>query len=697
MTLGASVRRGCILISLDMCEGPAAGSPSTSSSGDGTSSNSIPATAAEALAYAKQVLPSLLAELSLDEAAGCSMAAGSCSAAVPPLQPGHYLQLQLGSHTVRASVDARTQEWVFELQPQADDKLHRMQLRLAQPDLLRPAAADPAEPGLHAVPFKVQLQGADALAGRELLGSDPSCMADDTAGSSPQLWVLCQGQYVRTVVHEIDLYLGTVRATAYVTAAALARHHQPDGPAARLQLLAVELGLGAATISRTQLLLDAAQHMQPAVQPSSFGWWGASAEQAAGLVADVCSLTAAAALDSSDMAVSSHQAFVSDVAVWLDAVQQAAPANCCDMCEPRSCPLTLTLTIEQHTALAASLQQHAAHSELTRARSFLQRTQEATGLGVSASSGAVLSALASPRWRLLRRQLTCNTCEECDAVFYTAVRQALGATPVYFGIARAAVCVVLMCEQTAATARAFVCLVFLACLQTAGTVWVSPDLLKRGLRPGSAAGSGASLLSHRHAAWLLLSFVQYAYMKLGVLLGLMRIKRSPFSYTIIPATPISLCFSAFGHHISLWGRMPTIVGRLVVLMDSCLAVRMLVWRFSDMPLWYALFLAVSSVGAPWVVWCVWRHTYSQRVRRGECTAHAQEIPDRGCGSSGPSSRRSSSRSSISIGSSMSSSSRALDSASETSDAYMPVHASLAMSPLHMRATNLVHCTSGVRE
>ncbi len=595
MTLGAHVRRGCVLIALEVCSLPGSVSGSRAS-------------ACQTLAYAKHVLPSVLAELGLDAGLpGCSTAGSGCGTAKPQLQPGQYLQLQLGGHTVRASADAHTQHWVFELQAgsshpaaTAAATLSGLDLFLAQPDMLRLAAAGPAEPAVHAVPFTVQLRRVDALAGQALLGSDPGCMADDSASSSLQLWVLCQGQYVRTVVHETDLYLGTVRATAYVPAAALARHHQPDGPAARLQLLTVELGHGSATLSRTRLLVDAAQHMQPAVQASSFGWWGASAEQAAGLVADVCRLTAATAQDSSDIAVSSHQAFVSDLAVWLDAVQQAAPASCCEMCQPCSCPLTLALTTEQHAALATSVQTHAAQSGLASAVTFLQRTQDATGLG-GAKCG--LAATAAACSRLARQQLAGHgPCKQCDALFYETLRRSLPVRPAWVGLQRLLGCYYGIAEPSLQSLLVLCVMGAISVVHTRFTLWAVP----------AVRGMGSK---HEPVVEFLFSYHAYVWGKLGLLASLVRFRPAFIGTTLVEhmyMLPIGYVLATYSHQVPLWGRVSTLWMRVLVFLDACILAKLMVHCFDSVPGWYGTAGWVASVLVPLAMHAIWRRWYSSR-------------------------------------------------------------------------------------
>lgn len=619
VALGAAVRRGCILIALEISRHRVAAT--------GTRSRQ-PVSAADALAYAQEVLPRLHAELGLnaDHRSSCS----SSHSGWPQLGSAEYLQIQLGPHIVRATVRRGSQQWLFQLRPAEDDAaaaLRSIQLCLAQPQLL-PLARDAVVPsGLHAVSFTVHVRHSHVLCGLPLHGSDPSQNVDDSARAIPQLWVHCQDQYVRTVVHGVDGYTGTVQATAYVPAAVLARHHQPDGPAARLQLLTVELWHGSRTVSRTRLLLDAAQHMQPAVPDSSFGWWGTSAEQAAGLVAEIGSLAgaaAAAAADSGDeAAVDSYEAFVSDLAVWLQAVQQAAPATCCDMCRPQHGVQAMgELTAEQLSALSASLQTHAAQDDLPRVLVFLQRTQQATGLGTQpnlhAAAGSWSSQVAAA-WQQLQlwvRQITRSSCKECDKVFYAGLKCDLGRMPACMGVVRGLVCLMAFAQPTAQSVYAILAWALITALHMAATAWVLPSVLSSKASSPHLSHSVSLSLTHptsNHMACFLLPYAAYTYALMFVFTGAVPTKAHGLSIGCMAALTAMQCvLGIMAHQVPSWRIVSSKISRALSSIDMCVWLRLTYRAWPYVPLWFISYTVAVYVLLPHGLYLYGRRKYTQR-------------------------------------------------------------------------------------
>ncbi len=439
---------------------PAAGGAGAASALDG---------AAQALALARQLLPTLLQQLLREDApALCdadagggggdvACAASSCgtgggkgrAASAPPLLgPGQSLSLQLGEHVVEAHLEKATGEWVFSVSDAADAgdgdvgleargcavdtaaaeeeedgrewhpccmgypdtgccptpgerrraaarrrvlrRLHRLRLALPVASPSPPPGQElpppPPREGHHAVAVEVRVlglaevaggggEGAAALSGllASMQGSDPNHAASDSSdGASDgtpapalQLWAHVQGTYVPVthVAHAASPSLAgcggdedaaVVRAVVWLPAAALARHHLPDGPVAALQQVTLELwaqqpapagpaeAAAAAAraprlLSRAPLLLDmtAAAFARPPVRAAAcFGHWGAgAAPRDAGVVAaelrDAAAAAAAALGDGEE--VETLAAFGEDLAVWLELAQGLAPRTCCDV------------------------------------------------------------------------------------------------------------------------------------------------------------------------------------------------------------------------------------------------------------------------------------------------------------------------------------------------------------------------------
>lgn len=269
---------------------------------------------AHALSAARNLLPGLMQRLKLRD--GVSRSNGS----VILLEPGQYLQLQIGEHCVRATIDQDTHNWAFQLQPSASGA--SPQLCFARSSLPVGAASShgPRGAGLsppptgkrfrnaHQVAFNVRVWCGEGGLEHPVLvvgtcpddvnaPSDVNRSGVSAEKASWQLWVQCQGQYVTTVVGGLALVEGTgvtLQAVAHVPPSLLARHHMPDGPTARLQLLAAELWAGDVLLSSTPLLVDGMQHLQPApaAAPSWFGWWGAPCvKTAASLIQEMTTLS----------------------------------------------------------------------------------------------------------------------------------------------------------------------------------------------------------------------------------------------------------------------------------------------------------------------------------------------------------------------------------------------------------------------
>ncbi len=427
-----------------------------------------------------------------------------------------------------------------------------------------------------------------------------------------QVWVSCQGQYVRTTVDQTTHTdrPGVLTVTAHVPTPALRRHHQPDGPVAQLQTATVELWLGTSMmISTTPLLFDVSAHAEPPVV-DGFGWWGVEARNVPGLVQDIKSLIDKTIEEGYQ--VEDQQPFLSDLSVFLVSAQQYASERLCDMV-PATEPL---LSMEQCQALADGLHAHAVASGLPaaanvigrlRAQLFAPRAPTAgSGNCVSRAVGRVCAGAAAA--------LRPCQCAECNRLFYARLRRNVRELQATATVVLSVVTLVAFFTVCPTAPGPIVALLMamsacrLASLATCYPPATAP-------RPGTWRAAMHTIL---YDGWLqIIGYALYAILLVSTAFESL-VPFDKAQCTTSGLGPFFITNSSFlvlAQQVHLWGRVPDWVVR-AMMVGEALAHNVGVHRCPSLSQWFMrVWYCLGSPAVSWGLYRSWRRTLRSRVER----------------------------------------------------------------------------------